>query len=209
MGSEKKPFAVQAAQFSLYAPIVAIVLGCITFGTREKQPTAGLIIGGTNALIILLGFVFGIVALFGMRKHGKEGILVRAIIGVVLNGLFLLSFVAVALAIFRGTNIRPQVVGSWTMTKPAHGYNMDMNIDFADDGTFHWVTNFDTVPPRIAEIEGEWTLDKRAIGLTIRKVVAGDQNAVGTSIPLGVVKTVNDTELILLHKDGEDVMRRK
>jgi hypothetical protein len=36
--------------------------------------------------------VFGIVALFGVSKYGKKGILAPAIVGIIMNGL-LLSFV--------------------------------------------------------------------------------------------------------------------
>jgi hypothetical protein len=40
--------------------------------------------------VVLAGFVLGIVALFGLKRHDQQGILRPALIGLVLNGLFLL-----------------------------------------------------------------------------------------------------------------------
>jgi len=47
-------------------------------------------------LLIAVGLVSGIVALFGVSKHGKKGILVPAIVGIIISGLLILFCVAVA-----------------------------------------------------------------------------------------------------------------
>ena len=46
-----------------------------------------MVLGGTCTLLILLGFVFGVVALIGTKKHGKKGIFGRAIAGICINGV--------------------------------------------------------------------------------------------------------------------------
>ena len=45
------------------------------------------------ALVLIgAGIVFGIAALFGVHKHGKRGILVPAIIGIIMNALLLVGY---------------------------------------------------------------------------------------------------------------------
>ena len=58
-----------------------------------------IILGGTCTLFILLGFVFGIVALVGMKKHGKKGILGKAVAGVCING-FIIFLMLIAIPTF-------------------------------------------------------------------------------------------------------------
>ena len=49
-----------------------------------------IVLGATSALLILAGFVLGIVALIGTKKHGKKGIFGRAIAGICINGVIIL-----------------------------------------------------------------------------------------------------------------------
>jgi len=42
--------------------------------------------------MISAGFIFGIIAIFGVRKHGAKGILAPASIGLLINGLLLFIF---------------------------------------------------------------------------------------------------------------------
>ena len=52
-----------------------------------------LILGSTCMLLIILGFVFGIVALIGMKKYGRKGILGRAVAGTCINGIIIFFMV--------------------------------------------------------------------------------------------------------------------
>jgi hypothetical protein len=99
----REPFAVQAAKFSLYAPFVIIVLNILLqegFKADDGSANAALvrsakfIIGGLSAITFLAGLVLGVVALFGISKHGAAKILWRAIAGICLNGLLLLASLA-------------------------------------------------------------------------------------------------------------------
>ena len=87
----KKPFAFQAAQASLLAPAIAFGLGIVVNVGISGQlpPLAGIIVGSINVVLILLGLIFGIIALFGVRRYGKKGILGRSIAGICINGILI------------------------------------------------------------------------------------------------------------------------
>lgn len=93
-----KPFAFQAAQASLFAPLVAVGIGIVVnIGTgSQAAPVVKIVTGSVCVLLIVLGFVFGIVALFGVRRHGTKGIVGRAIAGVCING-FLVALMLVSI----------------------------------------------------------------------------------------------------------------
>jgi hypothetical protein len=59
----------------------------------SRQIGARVIIELVALLLIVVGLVFGIVALFGISKHGTKGILAPAIVGIIINGLLLFIFV--------------------------------------------------------------------------------------------------------------------
>lgn len=89
--SAKKPFAFQAAQASLLAPAIAFGLGIVVnigMGT-QLSPLAHIIVGSLSIILILLGFIFGIIGLVGVRRHGKRGILGRSIAGICINGILI------------------------------------------------------------------------------------------------------------------------
>ena len=89
---EKTPFAVQAAKASWAAPLLTIAIG---FGAKtvsadpETGRTIMLIAGLISILLVLAGLVLGVVALFGIPKHGMKGILLPSIIGIALCSLWL------------------------------------------------------------------------------------------------------------------------
>src|SRR6266540_5369836 len=89
----KTSFSHQAAKLSWVCPILVFVL--LMF---SRQIGARAIIELVSLLLIVVGFVFGVVALFGIRTHGKGGILAPAIVGVIINGLLLFIFITNFLA---------------------------------------------------------------------------------------------------------------
>ena len=80
-------FSHQAAKLSWVCPIIVFLL--LTFG---KQAGARAIIELVALLLIVVGFVFGVVALFGIRTHGRSGILAPAIAGIIINALLMFIF---------------------------------------------------------------------------------------------------------------------
>lgn len=64
----------------------------------SRQIDARVIVELVLLLLIVVGFVFGVVALFGIRAHGKSGVLAPAIVGIIMNGLLAFIFVTNFLA---------------------------------------------------------------------------------------------------------------
>ncbi|MGA3266187.1 MAG: hypothetical protein ABSE16_05120 [Verrucomicrobiota bacterium] len=83
-------FPKQAALFSFVAPFVSFGIGIFGQQAVRGSRAATIILGCVSTLLILAGFVFGIIALFGMKKYGKKGILGGAIAGVCINGFLIL-----------------------------------------------------------------------------------------------------------------------
>lgn len=81
-------FAHQAAKLSWACPI--IVFGLAVFGGHVGS---ALVIDLIALLFILVGLISGIVALSGISRHGKKGILIPALIGIIINGFLLFIFV--------------------------------------------------------------------------------------------------------------------
>jgi len=107
----KKPFARQAATVSWVAPICVFVIdsaltGTIRTGQLDHLHGVGRVLTLALAMLAVLlglfGLVMGIVGLAGVRRHGRKGILVPAIVGICLNtgvlGLMLFGFVIAMLA---------------------------------------------------------------------------------------------------------------
>jgi hypothetical protein len=97
-------FPRQAALFSLLAPFFCIALNFGAHQAVQGNRASLMILGGTCTLLILLGLVFGIVALLGMKTHGTKGILGKAAAGVCINGVLIL-FMLIAIPTFlRGSH---------------------------------------------------------------------------------------------------------
>lgn len=92
-GDAPIPFAQQAAKASWAAPLIALLLGCVSFQIRMDEPVVGIIIGVVNALLIVGGFALAVTALAGVRKHGASGILASAIIGLLINGILIIAMI--------------------------------------------------------------------------------------------------------------------
>jgi riboflavin transporter FmnP len=86
-------FAKQAALFSLLAPFVSFGIGIFGQAAVRGSRAGAFILGCVSTFLILAGFVLGIVALCGMKKHGRKGILGKAVAGVCINGILVLGMV--------------------------------------------------------------------------------------------------------------------
>lgn len=96
----KRPFAFQAAKTSWLAPILAVGVSVVINGALGRDlPRAASIVGSfCSILFIASGLVFSIVALCGVPRHGKRGILIPAVAGVCINGL-LVAFMIISIPI--------------------------------------------------------------------------------------------------------------
>src|SRR6266516_97196 len=93
----------QAAMASVFAPLIAIGLTIVSSAGRtnldpQSQRPVAFMVGIVNSIIILIGLICGVVALFGIRNHGKKGILGKALCGIIipllLAGLAIPNFMA-------------------------------------------------------------------------------------------------------------------
>jgi len=91
--SKTTTFAQQAATGSWVSGVVICVI--IVLGGRSD---ARVVVEFVALLLMVVGFALGIAGLFGIRKHGRKGILAPAIVGIVINALLLSIFVTNFLA---------------------------------------------------------------------------------------------------------------
>jgi len=89
-------FARQAALFSLLAPFVGIGINIVGSQPIRGNRIGMIVLGATCTLLILAGFVFGVVALLGTKKHGRKGIFGKAIAGICINGI-IICFMLIAI----------------------------------------------------------------------------------------------------------------
>ncbi len=93
---EQKPnaFAHQAAKGSWIICVIVLLLN----GFGKRVIGLGVVLDLVAFAGIVAGLALGVIALFGIRKYGTKGILASALVGIVINGLFLLIFVTNFLA---------------------------------------------------------------------------------------------------------------
>ena len=85
--NDNKSIAHSAAKGSLALGILA--LGFLPYGRIRPHPGTDLI----ATAVVIVGFVGGVIALAGIRAHGKRGVLKSGLLGLVLNGLLIVLFV--------------------------------------------------------------------------------------------------------------------
>jgi DNA-directed RNA polymerase subunit RPC12/RpoP len=95
--SKPNAFAHRAAKGSWIICVIVLLLN--SFGRRIVG--LGVVLDLFAFLGLVAGLVLGVVALFGIRNYGAKGILANALVGIVINGLFLLIFWANFLAAVR------------------------------------------------------------------------------------------------------------
>ena len=92
----------QAAKAAWVAPVIMFALSCLITGAmgqnNQDDRLVRIVQGVLSILLIVGGLVCGIVAMCGIRRYGKSGILAPAIVGLLINGLLIslvgLGFVA-------------------------------------------------------------------------------------------------------------------
>ncbi len=99
-----------------------------------KQAISPLILDLIGLLLIVVGLLFSIIALFGISKHGTKGILTPAIVGIIINGLllfiFVTNFVAARARAQQHTGIESSaVVAVWSNKPPGR---RRLQLDFME-----------------------------------------------------------------------------
>jgi hypothetical protein len=106
--SQQKPFAKQAATFSLWAPLTAFAANIVARAAGMPRATL-MVVGIVSMALYVSGLALGIVALVGIRKHGREGIVGRAGLGVVINTAVLLLALMILPALVRARGMARQI----------------------------------------------------------------------------------------------------
>jgi len=95
--TEPLSFPQQAARASWVAPLVAIGFVFFSRNIPNRTAVASLIIGSIAYLLYIVGLVLSIVALVGMRKVGRSGVLLPALVGLVFSGGLVVVFTGLIL----------------------------------------------------------------------------------------------------------------
>jgi hypothetical protein len=93
-------FARLAATFSILAPLAVLLVDVLVRFVRTIHPhIRGIHLANIaiDLLLIISGLVFGIIALVATKRHGRKGILGKALIGTCVNGLIVLLAVPILL----------------------------------------------------------------------------------------------------------------
>ena len=91
--AKTRSISKMAASLSWVCPLFAVIIIVLVLlspgtDTGMRKIYAGAI--ASALLLVVIGMVLGVVALFGIFRHGAKGIRVPAIIGLIFNGLLLL-----------------------------------------------------------------------------------------------------------------------
>ena len=92
----KKPLHQQFAQASWLCPVLVIAVNIFLRPIREdpsKAEALSVVFALFATVMALMGFCFGIAALFGIKRHGAKGIVLPAAIGIALSSVYLALFV--------------------------------------------------------------------------------------------------------------------
>jgi ABC-type glycerol-3-phosphate transport system permease component len=99
--------AQQAARASWMAPLVVILFNFVLKnGGAASSMSATMVIAAVSLILYVAGFAFAIYALSRIRANGREGVLAPAIVGLLLNGCFLLIIGSVILTNFTQARAR-------------------------------------------------------------------------------------------------------
>lgn len=192
-------FGMQAARFSIFAPFTVFLISVFTKSVQEQSRGALMAILSINILLIVMGFIFGIVALVSTRRFGREGIFGRAISGIVLNGLVLMVVLFILAPMANSARIKTHLVGHWSLiqTQQETEKNGQLELIIDKNGDIDLIQTIGSLPPET--IHGQWGLTKsNVIGIKIEDKKFG----------LGSVKTLDEIELILGTDSGEEMYKR-
>ena len=101
------PLSQTLAKASWVCPIIMICMITVS----RSAPQARSIVDMVALLLALIGFVLGVVSLFGIRRYGRKKILAPALVGIVLNGFFVLVWVTNFMAAYERSRATRGVAG--------------------------------------------------------------------------------------------------
>jgi len=123
------------AQTSWLAPLIAIALGLIVFFIHGNKPgPASKVQAVVSPALILLGLASGLIALIGVAKVGRRGVLVPAAIGTILNLVMIGGVVMPWIFTAKPTVLQPAVHanGHRVLKDDSLGLTLDIPNGFAE-----------------------------------------------------------------------------
>ena len=121
-------FAIRAATFSIIAPVVAFLIDVFI---NPSFHSIGLLIIAIELLLIVLGLVLAIMALTATKRHGRKSIFVKALVGIIINGLLVVLLVVLALAFL------PIVLNPTTSQTRLDKANKELAVASTDENRFY------------------------------------------------------------------------
>ncbi|KAA0234345.1 MAG: hypothetical protein EDM74_12650 [Armatimonadetes bacterium] len=117
------PLAKRAALISTIAPISAMLIGLITRPLVQESKIGALVLGLITASLIVAGFASAIIGLRGVKQHGRDKILVRSWVGLILNGILICMTIWSSFALSRINQKREELLSKPLFTfKAPDGY---------------------------------------------------------------------------------------
>ncbi len=181
---EREGFVFQAARVGVWAPVIAIGLGFVVQGGLRQATSVGgvsaamVMLAVVNSLMLGVGLLMSVVALVGVRKHGAKGLLVRGVVGLLLNGLLVGAIVWVAMGNF-SAQMQRRMAGNWVFTSSEAG-GMTQRLELRGDGRFELKTRGSGGGE--AEVDGTWRVGRRQevvyLMLVADRVAGGASRAV-------------------------------
>ncbi len=200
----KQPFARQAALLCLLPPILTIGMNMVVLGADREHHGAP-IVGYLSLAFLLLGPIFGVVALLGIRRHGAQGILGRALVGMGLSAACWAGVAFVAVLASRGAlpgpediGIRKQLAGTWQTRCGSQSDEKVTWLRLSPDGTYQ----FRTTGSAVANFSGGWSVQNGRLYLRIDKLVDGRRIETGEKL-IWMIAGIAPEKLTLGDTDGQ------
>jgi len=207
MAETRESFGVQAARFSLLAPLTVVLIGVLTRLSLGQFPRVVIAIAWINGGLIVIGFLLAVAALISMRRFGPDRILIQGIVGGVINGAFFVIFLGAIMSARALVRNRELLMSHWQMQSGPDKSFKSLDLTLKPDNTF--VMEGDKVEGQHLKMAGSWDVSARGLlGVMVGQVNAENTDLKGKHVNLGTVKTINEQQLILSTDKGEEIYRR-
>ena len=207
MAETRESFGVQAARFSLLAPLTVVLIGVLTRLSLGQFPRVAIAIAWINGGLIVIGFLLAVAALISMRRFGPDRILIQGIVGGVINGAFFVIFLGAIMSARALVRNRELLMSHWQMQSGPDKSFKSLDLTLKPDNTF--VMEGDKVEGQHLNMAGTWDVSARGLlGVMVGQVNAENTDLKGKHVNLGTVKTINEQQLILSTDKGEEIYRR-
>jgi hypothetical protein len=204
---QSQTFGEQAARFSLYAPLMVLVIGIFRYANKS-QPQILYILLGVNLFLVLAGSLLGIAALLSMRWYGRRGILVRAVVGVVINATALIGAAFVWLPVLAHHQLEQKLLGRWT-TQSTDGTPQDtITLYLSKEGRF--TEERSTNHELWLRFYGSWVLtEDHELELKVDEVPPQLATMMGKQFDLGTLQSVDANEMVFKTTRGGQAIFQK